>query len=301
MAPRPASAYNPAMSDAAAPQAPALVLGARGMLGRSWAALLEARGVAAKLLDLPGFDATRPEHVAAAVTDAFPLVVNCAAWTDVDGAEANEPAAAAVNADAVGLVARRCRETGATLVHYSTDFVFDGQARTPYRTDDPPNPINAYGRTKLAGERELAASGCRHLLVRTSWLYAPWCRNFVAAIAGAARKKPVLRVVDDQTGRPTSAGHLAAATLRLAEGGATGLWHVTDGGVCTRFEMAARIVRAVNPACRVEPCPSSEFPAPARRPAWSVLDISRTEERLGPMPDWRANLDDVVRRLSAGS
>jgi dTDP-4-dehydrorhamnose reductase len=278
---------------------PVLVLGARGMLGRSWAGLLERQGIKARLLDLPEFDITGADQVAAAVTPEFPLVVNCAAWTDVDRAEADEAAAAAVNAEAVGSLARRCRATGALLVHYGTDFVFDGAARAPYRPEDRPNPVNAYGRTKLAGERELTASGCRHLLVRTSWLYAPWCRNFVAVIAAAARRKPVLRVVDDQTGRPTSAEHLAAATLKLAGGGATGLWHVTDGGQCTRFEMAARIAAAVNPGSRVEPCKSSEFPAPARRPAWSVLDISRTEERLGPMPDWRANLDDVVRRLKA--
>jgi dTDP-4-dehydrorhamnose reductase len=279
---------------------PVLVLGAAGMLGRAWRALLDREGVGSRLLDLPEFDITRPEQVAAAVTGDFPLVVNCAAWTDVDGAEAHEAEAAAVNAAAVELLARRCRGTGATLVHYSTDFVFDGESREPYRPEDRPNPVSAYGRTKLSGERLLTASGCRHLLVRTSWLYAPWCRNFVAAIAGAARGRPALRVVADQTGRPSSAEVLAGTTWKLLASGAEGLWHATDGGApCTRFAMAGRIAAAVNPACRVEPCTSAEFPGPARRPAWSVLDISRTEELLGPLPDWRESLDAAVRRMGA--
>ena len=142
MAPQRVLPYNPAMPDAVIDpvfrSGPVLVLGARGMLGRSWARLLESQGIKARLLDLPEFDITKPEHLAAAVTDEFPLVVNCAAWTDVDGAEAHEAAAAEVNAGAVGSLARRCRETGALLVHYSTDFVFDGKARAPYRPEDRP-------------------------------------------------------------------------------------------------------------------------------------------------------------------
>jgi dTDP-4-dehydrorhamnose reductase len=276
---------------------PVLVLGSGGMLGRAWGRLLDREGLPGRRLDLPEFDLTRPEHLQRAVTRDFPLVVNCAAYTDVDGAEADEAAAAEVNAAGAGRLALRCRELSLTLVHYSTDFVFDGEARRPYRPEDRPNPVNAYGRTKLQGEAAVAASGCAHLLVRSSWLYAPWCRNFVAVIADAARKKPALRVVSDQTGRPTSAEHLAAATLRLLAAGALGLWHVTDGGQCTRLEMAARITAAVNPACKVEPCATAEFPRAARRPAYSVLDISRTEALLGKMPPWEDNLDDVVRRL----
>jgi dTDP-4-dehydrorhamnose reductase len=276
---------------------PVLVLGSAGMLGRAWTELLDRERIPANGLDLPGFDITKVESVARAVTRDFALVVNCAAWTDVDGAEAHEAMAAEVNAAGPGRLAARCRELALPLVHYSTDFVFDGKSRTPYRPEDPPNPLGAYGRTKLGGEAAVAASGCRHLLVRTSWLYAPWARNFVAAIADAARRKPSLRVVSDQTGRPTSAEHLAAATLRLVGAGAEGLWHVTDGGECTRFAMAARIAAATNPGCRVEPCATAEFPGAARRPAYSVLDISRTEELLGKMPRWEDNLDDVLRRL----
>src|SRR5690606_14409224 len=138
----------------------------------------------------------------------------------------------------------------------------------------------------------------RLLLIRTSWLYAPWGKNFVLTIARLAKEKPELRVVHDQRGRPTSAEHLARASLALLEAEAHGTFHVTDGGECSWFELAREVARTVAPSCAVHPCTSAEFPRPALRPAYSVLDLSETEARLGPMPDWRANLADALRRAT---
>ena len=175
-----------------------------GMLGRSWAAALEADGVPFTGLDHPGFDLTDPGHLER-IPEGARLVINCAAYTDVDGAEHDEAAAAELNGAAVGRLADRCRDLGALLLHYSTDYVFDGRASMPYAPDHPRRPRSAYGRTKLAGERALEGSGSEFLCLRTSWLYAPHGKNFVRTIAGLALEKPSLRVVADQRGRPTSA------------------------------------------------------------------------------------------------
>lgn len=288
------------MSPHAAPDiAPVLLIGAGGMLGRAWRRLLEARRLPCETLDAPAFDLTDPAAVEAAVQPRHRTVINCAAWTDVDGCESPEQydAALALNATAVGTLADRCRAVDATLLHYSTDYVFNGRATTPYPTDAPRDPVNAYGRTKAQGEALLEVSACRYLLVRTSWLYAPWGKNFVRTIANAARQRDALRVVNDQRGRPTSAEHLAATSLRLIEASAHGAYHVCDGGDCTWFDFARHIAATVNPACRVDPCPTSEYPLPANRPAYSVLDLTTTEALLGPMGEWRRHLDSVLDRI----
>lgn len=268
-----------------------------GMLGRAWAELLRSRGLSFATLTYPSFDMTNASHVEAGVPVGTSLVINCAAWTDVDGAETREADATRVNGDAVGLLADRCRAVGAKLVHYSTDYVFNGQASEPYRVDQARQPLNAYGRGKAEGERRVLASGCDHMIARTSWLYAAWGNNFVRTIAKLARERPSLRVVNDQLGRPTSAVHLAQASLKMIECGAAGIHHITDGGQCSWFEFATAIAAHSNPACRVEPCSSAEFPRPALRPAYSVLDLSRTEALIGPMPAWERNLAQVLAEL----
>jgi len=269
------------------------IIGCRGMLGRAF----DERLADAARFDRDDLDITDRDAVNAKLTDDHAVVVNCAAYTDVDGAEAHEAEAMKLNADAVALLAERCRAIDALLVHYSTDYVFDGQANEPYPVDHPRDPVNAYGRTKLAGEQALEASGARYLLIRTSWLYAPWAKNFVRTMVRLGGERDRLRVVNDQRGRPTSAEHLADVSLKLADAGQTGTFHVTDGGECTWFEFAAAIVGATNPDCRVEPCTTDEFPTPAERPAYSVLDLSKTEAALGPMPMWRNNLTDVLSKL----
>jgi dTDP-4-dehydrorhamnose reductase len=277
---------------------PVVLIGHDGMLGTAWRAELDLAGIAHHDVAFPSFDLTRAEDL-----DALPLrpggiVVNCSGWTDVDGAERDEAAATRINGDAVGALADRCAAADCLLVHFSTDYVFDGDATAPYPVDGLQRPLSAYGRSKALGERKLWASGARALLVRTSWLYAPWANNFVRTIARLARDRPTLSVVDDQRGRPTSAEHLAATTRRLIDSGVRGIVHVTDGGECTWYEFARAIAEVVAPACSVTPCTTAEFPRPARRPPYSVLDLSRTEAVLGPMPHWRTALADVLARAT---
>lgn len=270
-----------------------LLIGAGGMLGRAWRERFSPEQSPAT----PRFDITDPQAVAAHLVDDVRTVINCAAFTDVDGAESRPDEAQKVNADAAGYLAERCRAIDATLVHYSTDYVFNGQADTPYRMDEPRDPVNAYGRSKAMGEVAIEQSGCDHLIIRTSWLYAPWGRNFVRTIAKLCAQRSSLRVVDDQRGRPTSCEHLAQVSAQLLERHVRGIRHVTDGGECTWFEFAREIARLANADCAVEPCTTAEFPRPAKRPAYSVLDLSETETVVGPMPDWRDNLKNVLQRL----
>ena len=215
----------------------------------------------------------------------------------VDGAESDEDAAQSLNAEAVGCLAQRCAEARAFLLHFSTDYVFPGTGDRPWRPDEPVAPPNAYGRTKAAGEALLQSSGAQHLIVRTSWLYAPWGKNFVRTMTRLLRDRSTIEVVNDQIGRPTSAEHLADTCLRLLVRGCVGVSHVTDGGVCTWHGLALEIGRLIGSDCRVEPCTTDAFPRPATRPAYGVLDLSDTESQLGPMPDWRQNLAGVVARL----
>ncbi len=285
------------MAHAAPLAGPILVLGCGGMLGRATTALLRERVIPFMAVDTPQFNLLDRASITRAVDGATRIVINCAAYTDVDGAETNQDIARAVNATGVAWLADRCRETAATLIHYSTDYVFNGHATAPYPTDHPKAPINAYGQSKSEGEDAIIASGADHLILRTSWLYAPWAKNFVRTIARFGAEKPTLRVVSDQRGRPTSAEHLADITLRMVAAGARGTHHATDGGECTWFDFASAIVRGLGLPARVEPCTSAEFPRPAKRPAYSTLDISRTEAMIGPLTPWRECLAAVLPRL----
>jgi len=276
---------------------PVLLIGSGGMLGRGWRELLTSRGASPLCPDENQLDLTSPKLGAQIAESGAKTVINCAAWTDVDGAEEHEAEATAVNGQAVGALALACKDTGALLVHYSTDYVFNGNAAEPYAIDHPHDPVNAYGRSKAVGERAIESSGCEHLLIRTSWLYAPWGKNFVRTIVRLVGSRPELKVVDDQHGRPTSAEHLAASSLGLIEARARGTFHVTDGGACTWHGFTTEIGRVIGGGCRIDPCTSDEFPRPAARPGYSVLDLSATEAILGPMPDWKVNLKSVIARL----
>ena len=274
-----------------------LLVGSGGMLGRAWRELLALRGVEPVTPPHDELDLTRPETMDGVANGEFDTVVNCAAWTNVDGAEEHEEEATRVNGEGVGALADACARGGTLLVHYSTDYVFNGRATAPYPTDHPRDPLNAYGRSKAVGEQRLEAAGCRYLLVRTSWFYAPWGANFVRTMARLTAERDELRVVDDQRGRPSSGEHLARASLGLIEAGQTGTFHVTDGGECTWHGFTTEIARLLGHSCRIEACTSGEFPRPAARPGYSVLDLTATEDALGPMPDWRRNLADVLNRL----
>lgn len=274
---------------------PVIVLGASGMLGSAIVNALQRGGLrhtafTRKEVDLARFD---PEPVG----EGTGTVINCAAWTNVDAAEAHEAEATHVNGHAVGELAARCKQIGALLVHYSTDYVFSGRATTPYGVEQPRAPINAYGRSKALGEELLERHGGEYLLIRTSWVYAPWGKNFVRTIVGLARQRPTLRVVNDQRGRPSSAEEIARVTLALCARDARGTFHVADAGECTWFELARAAIAAAGLSTEIQPCTSSEFPSPAERPAYSVLDLSRTTALVGGLVPWQQSLSAVVPRL----
>jgi len=273
-----------------------LIVGGNGMLARALRIACERDGRPFRAVDRPGLDICNEALVESAV-NGHSVVFNCAAYTDVDGAESNEAEANKVNGFGVGLLATACARRGILLVHYSTDYVFSGRATRPYPVDAPHAPIGAYGRSKALGERALWQAGGPHLLLRTSWLYAPWGHNFVRTIARASAHKPVLTVVNDQRGRPSSAEHVARTSLELVDRNARGTLHVTDGGECTWFGFAREIVRLSGNDCEVRPCSSDELARPARRPACSVLDLAPTERLVGPMSHWRDNLQNVMSRL----
>ncbi|MGP1271845.1 MAG: dTDP-4-dehydrorhamnose reductase [Phycisphaerales bacterium] len=277
-----------------------LVTGDGGMLARAFCELFDRLGVPALFRTREQLDITNEDAVEEAIAGRrFSVVVNCAAYTDVDGAESDEATAASVNAAGPGFLAGACRSEGATLLHFSTDYVFGGHAAEPYPVDAPIAPLGAYGRTKAAGERLITGVGGEHLIVRTSWLYAPWGRNFVTTMAKLTGDRDALRVVNDQHGRPTSAEHLAEISWRLLLAGTRGIAHVTDGGFCTWFDLACAVRDGLENECDIQPCTTEEFPRPAPRPAYSVLDLSRTEAVVGAMPGWRENLSRVLPRLEA--
>lgn len=249
-------------------------------------------------LDQDTVDLSRPESWTLDLGEAR-AVINCAAYTAVDAAEADEATAEKVNATSVGRLASLCAKSGIPLVHFSTDYVFDGAARSPYATDHPRDPLGAYGRTKAHGEELLEKSGADYLLVRTSWVYAPWGQNFVRTMAKLLREKSELRVVDDQKGRPTHVQTLAERSLALLDRGERGTFHVTDDGECTWYGLTLAIRELLAATCRVSPCTTAEFPRPAPRPAYSVLDISGTEAVLGAAPHYLERLRETIPLLQS--
>ena len=272
-----------------------VIVGAGGMLGLAWQQVLTEVGLAYTAVGRPQVELTRPDTIKAAIPDDTLYVINCAAWTAVDAAEQMESEATKINGEAVGIMAQAVKDVGATLVHYSTDYVFAGDASEPYPVDAPRRPINAYGRSKAVGEELLEESGAFYLMARTSWLYASWGNNFVRTMARLSRDRSKLKVVDDQKGRPSYAVHVARSTLRLLDSGAVGTFHITDGGSCTWHGLTTEIARLINPECTIDPCSSDDFPRPAKRPAYSVLDLSRTEAILGPMPPWQQNVATALK------
>jgi dTDP-4-dehydrorhamnose reductase len=276
-----------------------LLTGARGQLGRELASVLGATHevVATDRSTLDLADAAR---ITAVVRRVEPdLVVNAAAYTAVDRAESEPHLAGAVNAVGPGLLAAAAAEVGAAIIHYSTDYVFDGRARAPYRPDDVTRPLSVYGATKLEGEGRVLASDAVALVLRTSWVFSAFGRNFMTSMLRLATEREELRVVDDQHGRPTWARHLAAATARIVDhgpddppfGGARGVHHLAgSGGACTWYTFAAHIIRSagIEPAPRLVPITTAEYPLPATRPAYGVLDCSSATDALGvTLPDWR--------------
>ncbi len=278
-----------------------LVLGSTGMVGRSWMEYLASNRIECRGVSRPEFDLMDPDSITRCLSEHYDLVVNAAAWTDVDGAESDEDGATRANAHALAEIAEHCTRHDATLITYSTDYVFAGDATTPYPIDAPINPINAYGRSKALGESLLTQSDASYILIRTSWVYAPWGSNFVRTIRNLAQSRDELRVVNDQRGRPTSAQHLAQSSLDLYLNGAQGTWHLTDNDECTWFDFARAIAEHTNPKCQVLPCSSDTYPRPAPRPSYSTLDLTDTINLLGPLEPWTLRLRRVLDAISAES
>jgi dTDP-4-dehydrorhamnose reductase len=273
-----------------------LVTGARGMLGSALLAALPPEHSTVGV-DLRDFDICEDAAVQKAFRELRPdFVVHLAAYTDVDGCEANPHRAESINALGTWNVARACAEIGAILLYVSTDYVFDGRLARPYREDDCPHPISVYGRTKLKGEQHVQSLVARHFIIRTSWLYGPQGKNFVAAILKLAREREELRVVSDQRGSPTYTRHLAAKLPLLLQAEAYGIYHITGTGACSWFEFAQAIVRVGGyERVRVAPIASQDCERPAARPANSVLENRRlTQAHLGTLPHWTEGLAQYI-------
>jgi dTDP-4-dehydrorhamnose reductase len=224
------------------------------------------------------------------------VIVNAAAYTAVDRAETEPGLAMQVNGVAPGILAEEAKKLGALLVHYSTDYVFDGSKRTPYVESDAPHPLSHYARSKLEGERAIVASGARHLILRTSWVYGPRAANFYQIIARKAAAHEAMRMVDDQTSVPTPSAFVAAHTVLLVRKNAEGLLHLVPSGEATRYAFAREVVGAVGSRSEVQPARSAEFPSPARRPVYSVLDNRKAAAALGAaLPSWQSLLRAAVK------
>ncbi len=283
-----------------------LLTGQNGQVGWALSPGLAALGEL-RAVDQPAFDLARPDTMIALLREFTPdVIVNPAAYTAVDRAESERDAAFAVNGAAPGLLAEEARRLGALLIHYSTDYVFDGGKDTPYVESDSPAPLNVYGASKLEGERAIAASGCRYLILRTSWVYGTHGQNFLLSMLRLGRERPQLRVVDDQIGAPTWAGSLAEMSLALLQDeiagrAASGLYHATDGGETSWYGFAQEIFKHATIETPILPIPTTEYPTPARRPRNSRLNndkrlaVSSTQMQRA----WRESLSECMRRLGA--
>jgi dTDP-4-dehydrorhamnose reductase len=266
------------------------------MLGRDVLRAGERAGHELIPIDLPELDITDGDAVSTFFEQERPEAsINCAAWTDVDGAESKQDLARAVNAEGAGNLARAAAQIGTPLLHISTDYVFDGTAprdgagrARPYVESDPTGPRSVYGQTKLEGEREVLAASPRHTVVRTAWLYGIDGPNFVATMLRLAGERDAVQVVDDQTGSPTWSGHLAPAVLGLLERGVDGLVHLTGSGRVSWNGFAKEIFRQAEVDCVLEPASSEQMARPAPRPAWSALETERDD--VLPMPPWQDGL-----------
>jgi dTDP-4-dehydrorhamnose reductase len=308
-----------------------LLTGKNGQVGSELARLLPSLG---ELIALgrSELDLAKPGDIRRLIAQSRAnIIVNAAAYTAVDQAEKEESFARAINADAPGVMAEEARKLGAFLIHYSTDYVFNGAKRSPYSEDDPTNPLSAYGRTKLAGEEAIRASGVSHLILRTAWVYAASGKNFLLTILRLATTREELRIVNDQFGAPTCARAIAGATARLVSlskpdlagflAQHAGTYHLTAAGETTWYEFACAILESVRGvashgapdrpfaadwlaaatagrpiiAQRIVPITTAEYPTPARRPAYSVLSNARFAAAFGfSLPAWRSQLTDTI-------
>jgi len=272
-----------------------LLTGATGQVGWELRKTLAPLGEV-KAFDRFGLDLADTPPLVATVRALQPqVIVNAAAYTAVDKAETERDMAFAVNATAPRVLAEEAKRIGALLVHYSTDYVFDGSKSTPYVEDDAPDPINVYGASKLAGERAIVGTGCRHLILRTSWVYGPRGKNFYLTILRLAKERPELRIVDDQIGAPTSSLEIARATALLLRKDPQGLYHLSAAGETTWCGFARALLARAGISTSVVPIRTEDYPTPARRPRNSRLDCARLRAEFGvALAPWEQGLAEVT-------
>lgn len=287
-----------------------LVTGANGQLGNELRLLskrLPYKFVFTDIIqdgDTKNLDITDLEAVKKTVSEnKVDVIVNCAAFTNVDAAEDNEATAELINAKAVENLAVAAKENNALLIHISTDYVFDGTSKTPYTEEDKCNPTGAYGRTKLHGEEAVKRAGCKSIIIRTAWLYSEFGKNFVKTMLTLTSTKPAIKVVNDQVGTPTYALDLAKVIVKfisMDSDSLLGTYHFSNEGVCSWYDFAVKIAAlAGNTECKINPCLSSEYPSKVKRPAYSVLDKSKIKKALNiTIPAWEESLATCIRKIS---
>lgn len=281
-----------------------MITGANGQLGSEMRRLGAVSPNNYIYTDVAELDITDAAAVAQFVKEnAVNIIVNCAAYTNVDKAESDEPTAELINATAVANLAAAMKEVDGTLFHVSTDYVFGNEGNTPRTEDMPLNPLGVYGRTKLRGEQAIAETGCKAIIIRTAWLYSEFGNNFLKTMMRLTAEREELNVVFDQVGTPTYAGDLALAIFSIIEGGLyagnEGIYHFSNEGVCSWYDFATEIAMAAgNTACKVLPCHSDEFPSPVKRPSFSVLDKTKIKNTFAiEIPHWRDSMLYCIKRL----
>ena len=280
-----------------------LVTGANGQLGSEMRRLGEISPNEYIFTDVAELDITDKDAVIAFTQqNNISVIVNCAAYTNVDKAEDDEATAELINATAVRNLAEAAKSVDATLFHVSTDYVFGSEGNTPRTEDMPLNPLGAYGRTKLHGEQAIAEVGAKAIIIRTAWLYSEYGNNFLKTMLRLTKEKETLNVVFDQVGTPTYAGDLAMPIFSIIEGdyynGNEGVYHFSNEGVCSWYDFAQEISTAMGHKCQISPCHSNEFPSKVTRPPYSVLDKTKIKRTFGvDIPHWRESMIYCLKRL----
>lgn len=282
-----------------------LVTGANGQLGNEMRLL----GATSKnnyiFTDVTELNITDKGAISAMVKEhRIQVIINCAAYTNVDKAEDDEATADLLNHTAARYLAEAAKEADAVLIHVSTDYVFHGDKNVPYTEDEPTSPLGVYGRTKLAGEQAIQQSGCRYLIFRTAWLYSSFGNNFVKTMRRLTSECDTLNVVFDQVGSPTFAGDLARAIFEVVEKeayvGTEGIYHYSNEGVCSWYDFAVEISNLSHTRCDIRPCHSDEFPSKVTRPSYSVLDKTKLKKTFGiVVPHWKESLVKCIEQLNA--
>lgn len=282
-----------------------LVTGANGQLGNEMRLL----GATSKnnyiFTDVTELNITDKAAISAMVKEhRIQVIINCAAYTNVDKAEDDEATADLLNHTAARYLAEAAKEADAVLIHVSTDYVFHGDKNVPYTEDEPTSPLGVYGRTKLAGEQAIQQSGCRYLIFRTAWLYSSFGNNFVKTMRRLTSERDTLNVVFDQVGSPTFAGDLACAIFEVVEKeayvGTEGIYHYSNEGVCSWYDFAVEISNLSHTRCDIRPCHSDEFPSKVTRPSYSVLDKTKLKKTFGiVVPHWKESLVKCIEQLNA--